>query len=217
MARAAKASSTEGQSSRGCRPRQGASEDDRRVLASHAVKPPYLLFVGGYDRHKNVEALVAAFSKLAHPGHQLVLVADHQWRFTDLYRAWQALPGFDRLRCIEVDPGDVPALYRNAEVCVVPSLWDSFGLQLVESMACATPVVASNLPAFREVGGDAILTFDPRSHAADLAALLDRVLDDDQLREHLRERGLERAASYSWDRTADQTVAIYRDVVGAGR
>jgi glycosyltransferase involved in cell wall biosynthesis len=191
---------------------QEPEDDDRCVLASHSVCPPYLVFVGGYDRHKNVETLVSAFAQLGRPELQLVIVADHQWRFQELHRAWQELAAFDRLRCIQVDPGDVPALYRNAEICVVPSRWDSFGLQLVESMACGTPVVASNIPAFREVSDDAILTFDPKS-ASDLAMLLDRVLDDGELRERFRERGLRRASSFSWERTADQTVGIYREVV----
>ena len=190
-----------------------AKSGDERVLEAHGVRSPYVLFVGGYDRHKNVESLVAAFAQLARRDHQLVLVADHQWRFEELHRAWQQLDAFDLFRCIQVAPLDVPALYRNAAVCVVPSRWDSFGLQLVEAMACGTPVVASNLPAFREVGDDAILRFDPNS-PRELAMLLDRVLDDDGLRSCLRERGLQRARSFSWERTADETVKIYRAVAG---
>ena len=188
-------------------------DHDRQVLETYGLRSPYLVFVGGYDRHKNVETLVTAFAQLATPDHQLVLVADHQWRFEELHRAWRELGCFDRLRCIQVHPGDVPALYRNAEVCVVPSLWDSFGLQLVESMACGTPVVASEISTFREVGGDAITTFDPQS-PSELAMLLNRVLDDDELRDDLRERGLRRAASFSWEHTAAQTVDVYREVAG---
>jgi alpha-1,3-rhamnosyl/mannosyltransferase len=186
--------------------------EDRRVLESHGLRSPYLLFVGGYDCHKNVETLVSAFAQLDRPSHQLVLVADHQWRFEELHRGWREIDAFAQLRCIQTAPQDVPALYRNAEVCVVPSLWDSFGLQLVEAMACGTPVVASDIPTFREVGENAILTFNPRS-PSELATLLDRVLNDNALSDDLRERGLRRATSFSWERTAAGTADIYHELV----
>jgi glycosyltransferase involved in cell wall biosynthesis len=189
------------------------AENDRELLNAYDVRQPYILFVGGYDRHKNVETLVAAFEQLDRPSHQLVVVADHQWRFEELHRAWRKLRTFDRLRCIQADPEDVPALYRNAEVCVVPSLWDSFGLQLIESMACGTPVLASDIASFREVGADAILTFNPNT-PGELAALLERVLDGGDLRDCLRRRGLRRATGFSWQQTAQHTVEIYREVVG---
>jgi alpha-1,3-rhamnosyl/mannosyltransferase len=190
-----------------------AAQSEREVLDAYDVCEPYVLFVGGYDKHKNVETLVTAFDQLDRPDHQLVIVADRQWRYEELHRAWRRLRTFERLRCIQADPRDVPALYRNAEVCVVPSVWDSFGLQLIESMASGTPVLASNMASFREVGGDAILTFDPTS-PTELAALLDRVLESSDLRNCLRERGLRRAAAFSWKQTAEDTVEIYREALG---
>jgi glycosyltransferase involved in cell wall biosynthesis len=192
------------------------SVGDDTVLAAHGVRRPYVLFVGGYDRHKNVETLVEAFSLLARPDHQLVIVADYQWRYEELHQRWRELADFERLRCIQVPANDLSAIYRQAEVTVVPSRWESFGLQLLEAMASGTPVLASDLPALREVGGEALVTFDPRS-SAELAEVLRRVLDDKALRASLRARGLRRAAAFSWERTADRTVQVYREAIGDPR
>ena len=192
------------------------SARDDTVLAAHGFRRPYVLFVGGYDRHKNVETLVEAFSLLARPDYQLVIVADYQWRYEELHRRWRELPVFERIRCVQVPTNDLPAIYREAEVTVVPSRWESFGLQLLEAMASGAPVLASDLPTLREVGGDALVTFDPGS-PVELADSLRRVLDDKALQASLRARGLRRAAAFSWERTADRTVQVYREAIGASR
>jgi glycosyltransferase involved in cell wall biosynthesis len=106
---------------------------------------------------------------------------------------------------------DLPALYSAAEVFVFPSLFEGFGLPVIEAMACGTPVICSNVTALPEVAGGAAILVDP-SDVRGLAEALDRVLGDSDLQADLRGRGLARAHQFSWERTASETLAIYRRI-----
>jgi glycosyltransferase involved in cell wall biosynthesis len=187
------------------------SGDDEQVLARNGVKRPYVLYVGGYDRHKNVAALVEAFDRSGLAEYGLVVAADHQWEYPRLVSRWRSLSCFDRLRLIEVYPRDLPALYRGAELFVNPSLWESFSFQLVEAMASGTPILSSSRGALPEVAGGAAAFFDP-TDVPGLASLLDRISCDEVLKARLRTMGAERVRDFSWERTAEATLAIYREV-----
>ncbi len=106
------------------------------------------------------------------------------------------------------DDADLPALYSGALTTAVPSLYEGFGIPVLESMACGTPVVTSNISSLPEVAGNAALTVDPTDLDAIVAAL-QQVIDDDSLRTSLRARGLARAAEFTWDRSAQQLQAVY--------
>jgi glycosyltransferase involved in cell wall biosynthesis len=102
----------------------------------------------------------------------------------------------------------MPALYSGATVFVFPSLYEGFGLPVLEAMACGVPVVTSNVSATAEVAGDAAMLVDPLSEGY-IAEGMRRLLRDEDLRSELRERGLARASTFSWRRAADETVAVY--------
>ena len=104
---------------------------------------------------------------------------------------------------------DLPGLYAAATVFVFPSLYEGFGLPVLEAMACGTPVICSNSSSLPEVGGDAVVTVDPRDAMA-LAAALARVLDDPRLRGDLSAKGLVQAGRFSWEDTARRTLDLYR-------
>jgi glycosyltransferase involved in cell wall biosynthesis len=108
-----------------------------------------------------------------------------------------------------VPPEDLPALYSAARLFVLPSLYEGFGLPVLEAMACGTPVVCSNASCLPEVAGDAALLVEP--HDVDgLAAALERVLSDEALRRVMIERGLAQVARFSWAKAARETLAVYR-------
>lgn len=112
-----------------------------------------------------------------------------------------------------VDEADLPALYSGAEVFVFPSLYEGFGLPIVEAMACGTPVVCSNVSSMPEVAGDAACMVDPYDSEA-LALALQQLLTTPSLQEDLRQRGLQQANTFSWQRTARETLAVYESLVG---
>ncbi len=189
--------------------RPNADPGDDAVRARHGVARPYVLWVGGYDRHKNVDTLVQAFDRAALPEHDLVLVAAKSDADAALREGWMRLRAAARIRCIEARPHELPALYRGATVFVNPSRWESFGFQLVEAMATGTPLLAARRTAIPEIVGDAGMLFEPSS-VVELAALLRIVLHDSALRDDLRARGLRRVRRFDWRTTAEETMAAYR-------
>jgi alpha-1,3-rhamnosyl/mannosyltransferase len=111
-----------------------------------------------------------------------------------------------------VEDSDLPALYRAAAFVVYPSLAEGFGLPVAEAMACGTPVIASDIPVFVEVAGDAALLVDPRDTGA-IAGAMRELRCNASLRALLSARGLARARSFSWDDAAARTLAIYREAL----
>jgi glycosyltransferase involved in cell wall biosynthesis len=195
--------------------RQPAHPGDESVLNRHEIMGPYLLYSGGYDRHKNVDRLVRAFDAADLPGWLLVVAARRRFEFERLRSAWQRLRCFARLRLVEPPPAELPALYRHAGLLVNPSTWESFSFPVVEAMAAGTPVLCSDLPALREVAGGAALFFDPNDGPA-LAALLECAARDAALRRRMRAAGLERARAFSWEAAGRKTVELYRQVLAPG-
>ena len=193
----------------------GPDPTDDGVRARHGLERPYVLYVGGYDPHKNVDTLVQAFDRAALPEHDLVIVSAQSDADAALRASWSGLRTAGRLRCIEAHPHDLPALYRGATLFVNPSRWESFGFQLVEAMATGTPLVASRRTAIPEIVGDAAMLFEPSS-VVELAAILRIVANDGALRDELRARGLARARQFDWATVAEETVAAYRQAAGGG-
>ncbi len=185
---------------------------DAAVRARHNLARPYVLYVGGYDPHKNVDTLVQAFDRAALSEHDLVIVAAQGDGDATLRAGWRRLGCAGRLRLVEAHPHELPALYRGATLFVNPSRWESFGFQLVEAMATGTPLVAARRTAIPEIVGDAGMLFEPSS-VVELAALLRIVTHDAALRDDLRERGLRRVRRFDWRKVADETVSAYHQAL----
>jgi glycosyltransferase involved in cell wall biosynthesis len=163
------------------------------VRAHYSLPEDFLLYVGTIEPRKNLTRLL------------------HAWE--PLYRAGEALP----LVIVVIFTGyvtdaDLPALYAAATAFVFPSLYEGFGLPPLEALAVGTPVICSNTSSLPEVVGDAALTFDPTAEE-EIAAALRRITGDAELRADLRERGLQRAAQFSWERAARETLAVYRNLL----
>jgi glycosyltransferase involved in cell wall biosynthesis len=186
---------------------------DAEVVRKYKIDPPYILYVGGYNVWKNIDALVQAFDSAQLPDHSLVIAARKQWDYEMLREKWSSLRCFPRMRLVEPLTEELPSLYRRADFFVNPSVWESFSLQVPETMASGTPLLCSNRSAMPEIAGDAALFFDP-DNREELVQLLRRFAVDTDLKNRLRSRGLERAKAFSWSETAEQTVAIYRSLVG---
>jgi glycosyltransferase involved in cell wall biosynthesis len=174
---------------------------------------PYVLAVGNLEPRKNLPALLRAFARLASEiPHQLVLVGAEGWLTGEIHMTVERLRLGDRVRMTGfVEDDELPAWYGGADLFVYPSLYEGFGLPVVEAMACGTPVVTANASSLPEVAGDAAVTVEPRDDDT-IAAGMRRVLSDATLARALRGRGRERAESFTWERTAKQTVAVYREV-----
>jgi glycosyltransferase involved in cell wall biosynthesis len=175
---------------------------------------PFLFWLGRTYPRKNVVRLVRAFTLIADefPNLALVLGGTRGWVERDVADAI-ASSRVAASRVVRLGVGaDVADWYRAASIFAFPSLHESFGLPIVEAMACGTPVLASNIAALREVAGSAAEFVDPND-PADIARGLQRLLTDAERRAALRAHGLERAAGYRWETTARATYAAYQAAV----
>ncbi|NLV75023.1 MAG: glycosyltransferase family 4 protein [Chloroflexi bacterium] len=187
--------------------------DDAEVLTRHGLSTPYILSVGTLQPRKNYPTLIRAYSRLVAEQdipHQLVIAGERGWLTEEIDRAIADSGITERIRVLGFTPdADLPALYRGAALFAFPSLYEGFGIPLLEAMGCGTPVVASNNSSLPEVAGDAAILVEPRDAEA-LAAAMWRVLSDDTLRSSLCERGFARTQVFSWQAAAEMLLSVYR-------
>ena len=183
------------------------------------IPEPYILHLSDLYRHKNVDKLLQAFSILKASygvSHKLAIVGmDRQRLLEPLRQLGEKLGVLDDIIFVGPVPhGATPAIYRKADVFVHPSAFESFGLPVLEAMACGTPVVASNRTAIPEVAGDAGLIVDPEDVEA-LADAIYKVIAERSLREQLLRRGYERVNSFKWEEAARKAVELIQEVGGS--
>jgi len=173
---------------------------------------PYFLYVGRHDRYKNLHRLISAFANLKHrQDYQLWIAGSSDRRFTpDLQAQVQELGIANLVKFLDyVDYDHLPDLIRGAIALVFPSLWEGFGLPVLEAMACGTPVICSNLSSLPEVAGDASILIDPYSIQA-IADAMQSVVESSQLCSKLRSLGLLRAEQFTWETTSQLTAEILK-------
>lgn len=182
-----------------------------RVRLRYALDGPYVLFCGTIEPRKNLPRALAAFRSLDRPGTELILAGQRGWK-EDVEADLAGLRG--RARWLGPVPrDDLAAMYAQAAVVIYPSLREGFGLPVLEAMAQGAPVVTSAGTATEEVAGDAALLVDPLDVDA-IAAAIDRLLDDRGLAAKLGEAAKERAAAFTWARTAELAAAVYMEAAG---
>ena len=187
----------------------------RRVRQLYGIEGDYILAVGSVQPRKNLARLVSAYSDLRRRRAQaklprLVIVGKLAWLYEETLRAVEERGVRDAVTFTGYVPeGDLPALYSGALCFAYPSFFEGFGLPPIEAMRCGAPVLVGDRTSLPEVVGDAGLLFDPFDTAA-ISDALARVVDDAGLRQHLRERGLARAAQFDWRETARRTLEVYQ-------
>ena len=187
----------------------------KRAVAELGLAEPFVLAVGNVKPHKNLTGLLAAF-QLLEGEPQLAIVGQAQQLLTgdeDFPRSLASSPARQRVHATgRLLFPTLLALYRRARLLVLPSLYEGFGLPVLEAMACGTPVVASDRASLPEVAGDAALLTDPTDPPR-LAGVIQRLLDDDDLHAELSARGLARVKQFSWQRSAREHAAVYREII----
>ena len=185
----------------------------QKVQAKYQLPDPFILFVGGLSPLKNFSNLLQAYHRLqADIAHQLVVVGFNRWKFSGDLDLVDQLGLRDRVRFIGFVPDEeIPAFYNLADLFVFPSLYEGFGIPILEAMACGCPVVTSKTGCGPEVAGEAALLVDPYS-PADIAQAIYTLLTDEPLRQALKEQGVKRAEQFSWHKCAQQTLALFQSL-----
>jgi glycosyltransferase involved in cell wall biosynthesis len=193
-------------------PRLGPSpdmEEVERFLADRGLRRPFLLAFGNRFPHKNIARLLEAFRVARSRGdtaHSLVITG-HDFPGSSDVEAGVYRTGF-------LPASDLRKVLAAADFLVFPSLYEGFGLPVLEAMAAGVPVACSRRASLPEVAGDAALFFDPES-VDEIAAAIGRLSRDRALREDLRKRGTENAARFSWEKTARETLEVYESVLAS--
>jgi len=179
---------------------------------------PYILSVCTLEPRKNLLHLLSCFHRMLQrespPDARLVLVGPTGWNVEPLFTYLSERPELAKRVTLAgyVDDADLAALYSGARAFVYPSLYEGFGLPVLEAMQCGTPVITSDCSSLPEVAGEAAILVPPTDEAA-LESALGRVMTDATLAAELSRRGLERAKAFSWERTAEATVQAYREML----
>jgi glycosyltransferase involved in cell wall biosynthesis len=191
----------------------GDPEQFAAVQQRYGLPPQYLLFVGTLEPRKNLTTLLHAYAMLRAESCaadvKLVVAGRTGWLYAEIFDTVKRL-GLEKEVIFTgfVDDADLPDLYRGAQVFVYPSLYEGFGLPILEAMASGIPVLTSDLASMPEVAGDAAVLVDPRDPKA-IAEGIVRILAEGRLRDALIQKGLSRARHYTWESVAQQTLELY--------
>lgn len=183
----------------------------RHVHSRYGVSSPYLLFVGTIEPRKNITGLLRAFSKIRDEmPHKLVLVGGKGWYREDVEAVARELGVGERVSFVGYvsSHAELAAFYSAADLFVFPSLYEGFGLPILEAMACGCPVITADNSSMPEIAADAALCVNANDDMA-IAEAVQRVLGDPTLRESLVSRGFERAKEFSWRKCAEATMNVY--------
>ncbi len=189
----------------------------QEVQRKYELADKYLLFVSTLQPRKNVSRLIEAFSKIkATLKHdlQLIIVGKKGWLYEDILEAPEKFNVEKEVKFLDfVSDEDLDILYKNAQLFVYPSLYEGFGLPILEAMRHDCPVITSNVSSLPEAGGDAALYFDPLN-VDDILSTIEKVLTDHKLREKMIAKGHEQVLKFSWEKAATQTLDILQQVGG---
>lgn len=185
-----------------------------RLVSKSTSKGPYILFVGTMQGRKGVDRLLRAFDlfKQRHQtNYRLILAGKKGWRDEKIWAAYQSMQHQNDVVVTGYVPEkDLSALYAHADVFVFPSLYEGFGMPVLEAQACGTPVITSNTSSLPEVGGDAAYYVDP-CNIEEIASAVANVVFNRRLREDFIDKGLVNVKRFSWEKVARQTLAVFEE------
>lgn len=187
-------------------------------LKEFGIEKKFILFVGTLQPRKNIVGLIKAFAILPQNiknEHKLVIIGKKGWLYEDILKAPSMYGVGDNTVFLDyIKDEDLPNFYKSAEVFVLPSLYEGFGLPILEAMRYGCPVITSNVSSMPEAGGDAALYFDPED-IEDIKDKIEKVLTDNALRQKMIEKGNEYYKKFTWEKAAKQVLASVEKAVNS--
>lgn len=187
------------------------------ILKKYSLSKGYILYVGTIEPRKNLEGLIKAYKLLLSDDkyknkYDLVIVGKLGWKYETFFKTLENSGLQDKVKLLGYIPDEeLPAIYKHASLFVYPSIYEGFGLPVLEAMAYGTPVITSNVSSLPEVAGDAALLINPHNYKEIRDGIAD-ILSTEQLKSQLIARGKERVKRFSWTKTAEKTLEIYKEV-----
>jgi glycosyltransferase involved in cell wall biosynthesis len=192
-----------------------------QIQTKYHVTDKFILFVGTLQPRKNIARLIEAFSRIKNADQeekfknlQLVIIGKKGWQYEEILAAPEKYDVTESVRFLENVPDvDLDVFYQHALCYVLPSLYEGFGLPVVEAMQRGCPVITSNISSLPEAGGDAAIYVNPED-VDDIAHKITKVITDEKLRHELKEKGKKQVMKFSWKKSAQQTLDILEEVAG---
>lgn len=192
-------------------------QNSKLLKDKYGIQRQYILFVGTLQPRKNIVRLIQAFAKISNlksqtSNLQLVIVGKKGWMWKEILEAPKKLEVEKRVRFLHnVSDEDLPVFYKNAICFILPSLYEGFGLPILEAMKYGCPVITSNVSSLPEAGGDAALYFNPLD-VSDIKNKIEQVLEDKELKRQMIEKGYEQVKKFSWEKTARKTLEVLQEL-----
>ena len=178
----------------------------------YKISKPYILFVGTLQPRKNIARLIEAFSKLKVENIELIIIGKKGWLYEEILEAPKKFGVEPGVKFLDfVGDEDLISFYKNAKCFVLPSLYEGFGLPVLEAMRQGCPVLISNVSSLPEAGGDAAVYFDPED-VDDIASKIEKVLSDENLQKEMVEKGYNQIKKFSWAQTASKTLEVLEEM-----
>ena len=188
-------------------------ENNKYLSDKYGIQHPYIFNVGTIEPRKNIKRLLHAYSMLPEDikaTYSLVVAGGGGWLNSDIYSFVKESGLDNRIKFLGyVDDNDLPILYGSSDLFVYPSIYEGFGLPVLEAMSCGAPVIISQVSSLPEVTGDAAILIDPYDVNSIKVAII-KVLTDRDTNVELRVSGIKRSQYFSWEKTAEQTLTIYK-------
>jgi glycosyltransferase involved in cell wall biosynthesis len=184
--------------------------DSKNFCYLNLPKQNYFLYLGRHNPHKNLRCLIAAFAALPNnSNYELWLAGPSDRRYTPILQAQAEELGIaNQVKFLEYVPySELPKIINGAIALIFPSLWEGFGLPVLEAMACGTPVITSNISSLPEVAGDAAILINPYD-TGEITAAMQAIVNDSSLRSRLSTQGIARAKEFSWEKTGQATAEV---------
>jgi len=187
--------------------KQSSNQD---IFKKYNIKTPYLLFIGTLEPRKNIVNIIKGFSKTNNL--QLVIAGKKGWKYKEIFNTVKKLKLQDRVKFIGFAANqDIPNLYKNAVAFIFASVYEGFGLPVLEAMSYGCPVVTSKTSSLPEVAGDAAILVDP-FNISEIAEAIETATKDENKRKEMIEKGFKQSKKFSWEKAARETIKLYESV-----
>jgi glycosyltransferase involved in cell wall biosynthesis len=192
------------------------NENFRSLQNKYKIAKPFIFYTGVWRNHKNLVGLIKAFDLIVnkyHLDYQLVLGGKEDLYYPEVRQTWKRLDLDNKIiRVGFIDSKELPLFYNAADVFVIPSFREGFGLIGLEAMACGTPVASSEKTSLPEILGEAAIYFDPADHQ-EMAKKIAQVIQDRNLKNDLIQKGFKQIKKYDWRKMAEETMEVYSDIL----
>lgn len=186
----------------------------KKVCQKYKISQPYILAVGTIEPRKNFKKLISAFAKLPPPllkKYSLVIVGKKGWYWQEVFEKVKELKLKRKVKFLGyIKKEEMPILYSGATLFVFPSLWEGFGLPILESLNCGTPVMTSSVSSMPEAAGQGAFYVNPRK-TREMVKVLTKALEDEKIRKVKLQAGMKRAASFSWEKSVRKLLKLWQE------